>query len=54
MALCADAVIGNVQEKVMKQYSTTNTEMVIIHLIFKIHKNQMHGASIDPDCGKNV
>ncbi|ELU03367.1 hypothetical protein CAPTEDRAFT_169370 [Capitella teleta] len=29
LALCADAVIGNVQEKVMKQYSASNTEMVL-------------------------
>ena len=28
MALMADAVIGNVQEKTMKQFSATNSEMV--------------------------
>lgn len=27
MALCADAVIGNVQEKTMKQYKSSNSEM---------------------------
>ena len=27
-ALCADAVIGNVQEKTMKQYSVSNAEVV--------------------------
>ena len=27
-ALAADAVIGNVQEKVMRQHGTSNTEMV--------------------------
>ncbi|XP_062506611.1 adenosine 3'-phospho 5'-phosphosulfate transporter 2-like [Corticium candelabrum] len=29
LALCADAVIGNVQEKTMKAYSAPNTEMVL-------------------------
>lgn len=29
MALCADAAIGNVQEKAMKGYNGTNLEMVI-------------------------
>jgi len=28
LALCADAVIGNVQEKTLKQYSASNSEMV--------------------------
>ena len=28
MALVADAIIGNVQEKTMKQYSASNSEMV--------------------------
>ena len=28
LALCADAVIGNVQEKAMKTYKSSNTEMV--------------------------
>ena len=28
LALCADAVIGNVQEKKMKQYNSSNSEMV--------------------------
>ena len=28
-ALCADAVIGNVQEKTMRAYSATNSEMVL-------------------------
>ena len=28
LALCADAMIGNVQEKAMKSYSSTNTEVV--------------------------
>ncbi|KAK2173450.1 hypothetical protein NP493_873g01021 [Ridgeia piscesae] len=29
LALCADAVIGNVQEKTMKQYASSNSEMVV-------------------------
>lgn len=29
LALCADAVIGNVQEKVMKQFNCSNIEMVL-------------------------
>ncbi|XP_064406705.1 adenosine 3'-phospho 5'-phosphosulfate transporter 2-like isoform X2 [Halichondria panicea] len=29
LALCADAVIGNVQEKALKQYSASNVEMVL-------------------------
>ncbi|KAI0207237.1 Adenosine 3'-phospho 5'-phosphosulfate transporter 2 [Lamellibrachia satsuma] len=29
LALCADAVIGNVQEKTMKQYTSSNSEMVV-------------------------
>ena len=29
LALCADAVIGNVQEKVMKQFNCSNSEMVL-------------------------
>ncbi|EDO32018.1 predicted protein, partial [Nematostella vectensis] len=29
LALCADAVIGNVQEKTMKAYRSTNTEVVL-------------------------
>ena len=29
LALCADAVIGNVQEKALKQYSASNLEMVL-------------------------
>lgn len=28
LALCADAVIGNVQEKAMKLHSASNSEMV--------------------------
>ena len=28
MALCADAVIGNVQEKAMKAHKSSNTEVV--------------------------
>lgn len=28
LALCSDALIGNVQEKVMKQYGGSNSEMV--------------------------
>lgn len=34
LALCADAVIGNVQEKVMKQFNCSNIEMVSIKLFF--------------------
>jgi len=30
MALCADAVIGNVQEKTMKHYNAPNAEVVCI------------------------
>ena len=29
LALCADAVIGNVQEKALKQHSASNIEMVL-------------------------
>ncbi|XP_046850137.1 adenosine 3'-phospho 5'-phosphosulfate transporter 2-like [Xenia sp. Carnegie-2017] len=29
LALCADAMIGNVQEKTMKKYSSTNTEVIL-------------------------
>ncbi|XP_013406770.1 adenosine 3'-phospho 5'-phosphosulfate transporter 2 [Lingula anatina] len=29
LALCADAVIGNVQEKTMKEFKSTNSEMVL-------------------------
>ena len=29
MALCADAVIGNVQEKALKEHSSSNVEMVL-------------------------
>ncbi len=29
LALCADAVIGNLQEKAMKQYSGSNLEMIL-------------------------
>ena len=29
LALCADAVIGNVQEKAMKQFSASNVEVVL-------------------------
>ncbi len=29
LALCADAVIGNVQEKALKHYSASNIEMVL-------------------------
>ena len=32
MALCADAVIGNVQEKAMKAHKSSNTEMVSVHI----------------------
>lgn len=37
-ALCADAVIGNVQEKAMKAHGGTNTEMVgdAFFLVFKL------------------
>ena len=31
LALCADAVIGNVQEKAMKSYGGSNTEMVNLY-----------------------
>jgi len=30
MALCADAVIGNVQEKAIKHFSASNAEVVSI------------------------
>ena len=29
LALCADAAIGNVQEKALKQHSASNVEMVL-------------------------
>ena len=29
LALCADAVIGNVQEKALKQHSASNVEMIL-------------------------
>ena len=29
LALCADAVIGNVQEKTLKEYSASNVELVL-------------------------
>ena len=29
MALCADAVIGNVQEKALREHSASNVEMVL-------------------------
>ena len=32
MALCADAVIGNVQEKAMKAHKSSNTEVVNVHI----------------------
>ena len=32
MALCADAVIGNVQEKAMKAHKSSNTEVVSVHI----------------------
>ena len=35
LALCADAIIGNVQEKAMKQFGSSNSEMVIL-LMFHI------------------
>ena len=34
LALCADAVIGNVQEKVMKQFNCSNIEMVSIKFFY--------------------
>ena len=34
LALCADAVIGNVQEKAMKQYGAANTEMVMFSYFY--------------------
>lgn len=36
LALCADAMIGNVQEKTLKQFSASNSEMV--HNYYHIHK----------------
>lgn len=33
-ALCADAVIGNVQEKAMKAHQASNTEVVSVTCIF--------------------
>ena len=33
MALCADAVIGNVQEKTMKHFSAPNAEVVCIRIL---------------------
>ena len=29
LALCADAIIGNLQEKTLKQYSGSNLEMIL-------------------------
>lgn len=34
LALCADAVIGNVQEKVIKSYQSTSTEVVSINMTY--------------------
>jgi len=33
MALCADAIIGNVQEKTMKHFSAPNAEVVCICIV---------------------
>jgi hypothetical protein len=35
LALCADAVIGNVQEKAMKSYNSTNSEVVSFKQIYE-------------------
>jgi hypothetical protein len=35
LALCADAVIGNVQEKSMKSYNSTNSEVVSFTQIYE-------------------
>lgn len=32
MALCADAVIGNVQEKTIKHFSASNAEVVSVFI----------------------
>lgn len=34
VALIADAVIGNVQEKIIKKYDATNTEIVYLKLFY--------------------
>ncbi|XP_077990937.1 adenosine 3'-phospho 5'-phosphosulfate transporter 2-like [Glandiceps talaboti] len=51
MALCADAVIGNVQEKTMKHYHATNTEVVFysyaIGFIYILCGLIVHGGLID-------
>ena len=43
LALCADAVIGNVQEKAMKAYKAPNTEVVSMPSI-RDHHPQMTGT----------
>ncbi len=35
LALCADAVIGNVQEKTLKEFSSSNIEMVSCNVVMK-------------------
>ena len=42
LALCADAMIGNVQEKTMKKYSSTNTEVVRTQLT--VTHNALHAC----------
>jgi len=36
MALCADAVIGNVQEKTIKHFNAPNAEVVRIYILYYI------------------
>lgn len=44
LALCADAVIGNVQEKAMKLHNGSNSEMVSVHY-FSIIKSSPDPAT---------
>jgi len=37
MALCADAAIGNVQEKTMKHFCAPNAEVVCIRTVTDCH-----------------
>jgi len=37
MALCADAVIGNVQEKAIKHFNASNSEVVCICTLHYIY-----------------
>ena len=39
LALCADAAIGNVQEKTMKQYGASNTEVVSLTSCSSLHSS---------------